>query len=69
MEKNKLALNLNIFKYSEDMLYDYLYNKFKNKFEKVYRNKDKTYLFINNKARILLVAHLDVVYQWNKYGE
>jgi hypothetical protein len=69
MDKN-LTLNLKLFRYSEDMLYEYLYSKFKEKFDRarVIRDKDKTYLFIDNKAKILVVSHLDVVYQWNKYG-
>jgi hypothetical protein len=50
------------------MLYDYLYEKFKSRFEKIYKGKDKSYLFVNNKARILVVAHLDVAYAWNRYG-
>ena len=65
---NRLGLNLNIFRYSEDMLYEYLYLRFKKRFNRVIRDKDKTYLFVDNQAKVLIVSHLDVVHSWNKYG-
>jgi hypothetical protein len=68
MEVKSMEINEEIFRFTEYELKSFLKDEFNKMFPNADYDESENYLFIRNYGKVLVVSHLDVVYEWGKVG-